>query len=85
MEVAMVDGPLLSSVAMNIRDEIFEQISSSTAENLQEARDILNKIVRRKLPKFVGEARLTEKNKSKVGQKLKKHIGLVFDKYSNSI
>ncbi|RXN37207.1 deoxynucleoside triphosphate triphosphohydrolase SAMHD1-like protein [Labeo rohita] len=66
-------------------DEIFEQISSSTAENLQEARDILNKIVRRKLPKFVGEARLTEKNKSKVGQKLKKHIGLVFDKYSNSI
>ncbi|KAL1281500.1 hypothetical protein QQF64_000303 [Cirrhinus molitorella] len=39
-----------------------------TAEDysiLTEARDILNKIVRRKLPKFVGEARLTEKNKSK--------------------
>ncbi|KAL0151850.1 hypothetical protein M9458_052851 [Cirrhinus mrigala] len=47
-------------------DEIFEQISSSTADSLKESRDILNKIVRRKLPKFVGEARLTEKNKSKV-------------------
>ncbi|KAL0151879.1 hypothetical protein M9458_052880 [Cirrhinus mrigala] len=47
-------------------DEIFKQISSSTADNLKESRDILNKIVRRKLPKFVGEARLTEKNKSKV-------------------
>ncbi|KAL0151840.1 hypothetical protein M9458_052841, partial [Cirrhinus mrigala] len=63
-----------------LTDEIFEQISSSTAENLKEARDILNKIVRRKLPKFVGEARLTKKNMSKVGQKLK-NIGLVFDKY----
>ncbi|KAL0151857.1 hypothetical protein M9458_052858, partial [Cirrhinus mrigala] len=49
-----------------LTDEIFEQISSSTADNLKESRDILNKIVRRKLPKFVGEARLTEKNKSKV-------------------
>ncbi|KAL0151868.1 hypothetical protein M9458_052873 [Cirrhinus mrigala] len=49
-----------------LADEIFEQISSSTADNLKESRDILNKIVRRKLPKFVGEARLTEKNKSKV-------------------
>ncbi|RXN27971.1 deoxynucleoside triphosphate triphosphohydrolase SAMHD1-like protein [Labeo rohita] len=48
-----------------LTDEIFEQISSSTADNLKKARDILNKIVRRKLPKFVGEARLTEKNKSK--------------------
>ncbi|RXN35003.1 deoxynucleoside triphosphate triphosphohydrolase SAMHD1-like protein [Labeo rohita] len=48
-----------------LTDEIFEQISSSTADNLKEARDILNKIVRRKLPKFDGEARLTEKNKSK--------------------
>ncbi|KAL1281477.1 hypothetical protein QQF64_000280 [Cirrhinus molitorella] len=48
-----------------LTDEIFVQISSSTADNLREARDILNKIVRRKLPKFVGEARLTEKNKSK--------------------
>ncbi|KAL0151885.1 hypothetical protein M9458_052886, partial [Cirrhinus mrigala] len=48
-----------------LTDEIFEQISSSTADSLKEARDILNKIVRRKLPKFVGEARLTEKNKSK--------------------
>ncbi|KAL0151843.1 hypothetical protein M9458_052844, partial [Cirrhinus mrigala] len=49
-----------------LTDEIFEQILSSTADNLKESRDILNKIVRRKLPKFVGEARLTEKNKSKV-------------------
>ncbi|KAL0151834.1 hypothetical protein M9458_052835 [Cirrhinus mrigala] len=49
-----------------LTDEIFEQISSSTADSLKESRDILNKIVRRKLPKFVGEARLTEKNKSKV-------------------
>ncbi len=55
-----------SSVLLS--DEIFEQISSSTADNLKEARDILNKIIRRKLPKFVGEARLTE-NKSKVTEK----------------
>ncbi|RXN31520.1 deoxynucleoside triphosphate triphosphohydrolase SAMHD1-like protein [Labeo rohita] len=48
-----------------LTDEIFEQISSSTADSLKESRDILNKIIRRKLPKFVGEARLTEKNKSK--------------------
>uniref|UniRef100_A0A672K4E5 HD domain-containing protein n=1 Tax=Sinocyclocheilus grahami TaxID=75366 RepID=A0A672K4E5_SINGR len=43
-----------------LSDEIFEQILSSTADNLKKSRDILNKIVRRKLPKFVGEARLTE-------------------------
>ncbi|XP_016301203.1 deoxynucleoside triphosphate triphosphohydrolase SAMHD1-like, partial [Sinocyclocheilus anshuiensis] len=48
-----------------LTDEIFEQILSSTADNLKEARDILNKIVRRKLPKFVGEARLTENSMSK--------------------
>ncbi|KAK7161021.1 hypothetical protein R3I94_003862 [Phoxinus phoxinus] len=48
-----------------LTDEIFEQISCSTAENLQESRNILDKIVRRKLPKFVGEARLTDKNISK--------------------
>ncbi|XP_058625261.1 deoxynucleoside triphosphate triphosphohydrolase SAMHD1-like [Onychostoma macrolepis] len=51
-----------------LTDEIFEQILSSTADNLKESRDILNKIIRRKLPKFVGEARLTE-NKSKVTEK----------------
>uniref|UniRef100_A0A672K3I6 HD/PDEase domain-containing protein n=1 Tax=Sinocyclocheilus grahami TaxID=75366 RepID=A0A672K3I6_SINGR len=45
-----------------LSDEIFEQILSSTADNLKKSRDILNKIVRRKLPKFVGEARLTENN-----------------------
>ncbi|CAM4454228.1 unnamed protein product [Leuciscus chuanchicus] len=48
-----------------IRHEIFEQISSSNADNLKKSRNILEKIVWRKLPKFVGEARLTEKNKSK--------------------
>ncbi|KAK2909491.1 hypothetical protein Q8A67_005328 [Cirrhinus molitorella] len=48
-----------------LTDEIFEQILSSTADNLREARDILNKIIRRKLPKFVGEARLTQKKFSK--------------------
>ncbi|XP_073697908.1 deoxynucleoside triphosphate triphosphohydrolase SAMHD1-like [Garra rufa] len=48
-----------------LTDEIFEQILSSTADNLKEAREILNKIIRRKLPKFVGEARLPEENKSK--------------------
>ncbi|KAL1281482.1 hypothetical protein QQF64_000285 [Cirrhinus molitorella] len=48
-----------------LTDEIFEKILSSTADNLREARDILIKIVRRKLPKFVGEARLTQKNTSK--------------------
>uniref|UniRef100_A0A672K0V8 HD domain-containing protein n=1 Tax=Sinocyclocheilus grahami TaxID=75366 RepID=A0A672K0V8_SINGR len=35
-----------------LTDEIFEQILSSTADNLKKSRDILNKIVRRKLPKF---------------------------------
>jgi len=54
-----------------LSDEIFEQISSSTAENLRKSRNILDKISRRKLPKFVGEARLTEENMSKVGQKRK--------------
>ncbi|XP_039540206.1 deoxynucleoside triphosphate triphosphohydrolase SAMHD1-like [Pimephales promelas] len=48
-----------------LTDEIFEQISSSTAENLRKSRNILDKISRRKLPKFVGEARLTEKKMSK--------------------
>ncbi|XP_016118757.1 deoxynucleoside triphosphate triphosphohydrolase SAMHD1-like, partial [Sinocyclocheilus grahami] len=48
-----------------LTDEIFEQILSSTADNLKKSRDILNKIVRRKLPKFVGEARLTENSMSK--------------------
>ncbi|KAL1281481.1 hypothetical protein QQF64_000284, partial [Cirrhinus molitorella] len=48
-----------------LTDEIFEQILSSTSPNLEKARDILNNIVRRKLPKFVGEARLTKKNISK--------------------
>ncbi|XP_067260335.1 deoxynucleoside triphosphate triphosphohydrolase SAMHD1-like [Chanodichthys erythropterus] len=53
-----------------LTDEIFEQISSSTADNLKKSRDILKKIVRRKLPKFVGEARLTEKEMEK--EELKK-------------
>ncbi|XP_016428874.1 deoxynucleoside triphosphate triphosphohydrolase SAMHD1-like, partial [Sinocyclocheilus rhinocerous] len=48
-----------------LTDEIFEQILSSTADNLKKSRDILNKIVRRKLPKFVAEARLTENSMSK--------------------
>ncbi|KAK2909490.1 hypothetical protein Q8A67_005327 [Cirrhinus molitorella] len=48
-----------------LTDEIFEQILSSTADNLKKSRNILDKIVRRKLPKFVGEARLTKKNTSK--------------------
>ncbi|KAG1974107.1 HD domain-containing metal-dependent phosphohydrolase family protein [Pimephales promelas] len=48
-----------------LTDEIFEQISSSTAENLQESRNILDKISRRKLPKFVGEFRLTKEKISK--------------------
>uniref|UniRef100_A0A9J8CDE6 HD domain-containing protein n=1 Tax=Cyprinus carpio carpio TaxID=630221 RepID=A0A9J8CDE6_CYPCA len=48
-----------------LTDEIFEQILSSTSDKLKESRDILNKIIRRKLPKFIGEARLTEKNISK--------------------
>uniref|UniRef100_A0A9J7Z2V6 HD domain-containing protein n=1 Tax=Cyprinus carpio carpio TaxID=630221 RepID=A0A9J7Z2V6_CYPCA len=38
-----------------LTDEIFEQILSSTSDKLKESRDILNKIIRRKLPKFVGE------------------------------
>ncbi|XP_016100269.1 deoxynucleoside triphosphate triphosphohydrolase SAMHD1-like [Sinocyclocheilus grahami] len=62
-----------------LTDEIFEQISSSTSDNLKESRDILNKIVRRKLPKFVGEARLTEKNISK--EELKKTWKAAVQKY----
>ncbi|KAL1281504.1 hypothetical protein QQF64_000307 [Cirrhinus molitorella] len=50
-----------------LTDKIFEQILSSTVNNLKKFRNILDKIVRRKLPKFVGEARLTKKNTSKVG------------------
>ncbi|KAL1281479.1 hypothetical protein QQF64_000282 [Cirrhinus molitorella] len=66
-----------------LTDEICEQILSSTADNLREARDILNKIVRRKLPKFVGEARLTQKKFSKVvdldhGMKDKNPIDYVY-------
>ncbi|KAK2909492.1 hypothetical protein Q8A67_005329 [Cirrhinus molitorella] len=48
-----------------LTDDIFEQILSSTSDNLKKSRNILDKIVRRKLPKFVGEARLTKKNTSK--------------------
>ncbi|RXN27973.1 deoxynucleoside triphosphate triphosphohydrolase SAMHD1-like protein [Labeo rohita] len=44
-----------------LTDEIFEQILSSTSPNLEKARDVLVKVVKRKLPKFVGEARLTIK------------------------
>uniref|UniRef100_A0A672LDH8 HD domain-containing protein n=1 Tax=Sinocyclocheilus grahami TaxID=75366 RepID=A0A672LDH8_SINGR len=58
-----IDDNNESSVLLS--DEIFEQILSSTADNLKKSRDILNKIVRRKLPKFVGEARLTKNNISK--------------------
>ncbi|CAM4454681.1 unnamed protein product [Leuciscus chuanchicus] len=49
-----------------LTDEIFEQISSSTSDNLKKSRNILNKIVWRQLPKFVGEAHLTEEHKSKI-------------------
>jgi len=41
---------ILSKIMSLLSDEIFEQISSSTAENLQESRNILDKISRRKLP-----------------------------------
>uniref|UniRef100_A0A673LK60 Si:ch73-236c18.9 n=1 Tax=Sinocyclocheilus rhinocerous TaxID=307959 RepID=A0A673LK60_9TELE len=56
---------LLMIIMTLLSDEIFEQILSSTADNLKKSRDILNKIVRRKLPKFVAEARLTENSMSK--------------------
>jgi len=60
----------LLMIIMNLlSDEIFEQILSSTADNLKKSRDILNRIIKRKLPKFVGEARLTKKNIPKVGQR----------------
>ncbi|XP_009294109.1 deoxynucleoside triphosphate triphosphohydrolase SAMHD1 isoform X1 [Danio rerio] len=48
-----------------LTDEIFEQILSSTSPNLKESKDILDKIMRRKLPKFIREVRLTVKNMSK--------------------
>lgn len=48
-----------------LTDEIFEHILSSTSPNLRESREILDKIKRRKLPKFIAEARLTERNMAK--------------------
>uniref|UniRef100_A0A9J7Z0T9 HD domain-containing protein n=1 Tax=Cyprinus carpio carpio TaxID=630221 RepID=A0A9J7Z0T9_CYPCA len=60
-----------------LTDEIFEQILSSTSDKLKESRDILNKIIRRKLPKFVGEARLSEKHISE----LKKTWKAAVEKY----
>ncbi|KTG02441.1 hypothetical protein cypCar_00045147, partial [Cyprinus carpio] len=57
-----------------LTDEIFEQILSSTSDKLKESRDILNKIIRRKLPKFVGEARLSEKHISELSSFLPKRF-----------
>lgn len=48
-------------------DNIFEQIMYSSDPLLKNAQDILKKIANRKLPKFVGEARITDEIKSKVG------------------
>ncbi|XP_056311400.1 deoxynucleoside triphosphate triphosphohydrolase SAMHD1-like [Danio aesculapii] len=45
---------------IKLTDGIFEQISSSTSENLSESKKILEQIAKRELPKFVGEARLEE-------------------------
>ncbi|XP_016374875.1 deoxynucleoside triphosphate triphosphohydrolase SAMHD1-like [Sinocyclocheilus rhinocerous] len=49
-----------------LTDEIFGQILSSDSDKLKESQDILKKIINRELPKFVGEARLMEENKSKM-------------------
>uniref|UniRef100_A0A8C1QJ33 HD domain-containing protein n=1 Tax=Cyprinus carpio TaxID=7962 RepID=A0A8C1QJ33_CYPCA len=63
-----------------LTDEIFEQILSSTSDKLKESRDILNKIIRRKLPKFVGEARLTDRNMESCSRELcSKHFTSVVD------
>lgn len=50
-----------------LSDEIFEKILHSKSPKLEDAQDILNNIATRKLPKLVGEARLTEENKLRVG------------------
>ncbi|KAK2909494.1 hypothetical protein Q8A67_005331 [Cirrhinus molitorella] len=63
-----------AEVYSKLTDEIFEQILSSTADNLKKSRNILDKIIRRKLPKFVGEARLTKKNTSKLSSFLPKRF-----------
>ncbi|XP_073697901.1 deoxynucleoside triphosphate triphosphohydrolase SAMHD1-like [Garra rufa] len=65
-----------------LTDEIFEQILSSTADNLKKSRNILDKIVRRKLPKFVGEARLTKRNTSK--EKLAETWKAAVEKYKST-
>ncbi|XP_068076983.1 deoxynucleoside triphosphate triphosphohydrolase SAMHD1 isoform X2 [Danio rerio] len=62
-----------------LTDEIFEQILSSTSPNLKESRDILDKIMRRKLPKFIGETRLTKKIKSM--EELKNSWKAAIEKY----
>ncbi|XP_043110540.1 uncharacterized protein LOC122355940 isoform X3 [Puntigrus tetrazona] len=46
----------------NLTDHICDQISQSTVPELKDARDILDDITQRRLPKFVGEARLSEEN-----------------------
>ncbi|KAA0721725.1 Deoxynucleoside triphosphate triphosphohydrolase SAMHD1 [Triplophysa tibetana] len=51
---------------INLTDEIFEKILHSKSPELKDAQDILNNIATRKLPKLVGEARLTEENKLRV-------------------
>uniref|UniRef100_A0A8C2B4K7 HD domain-containing protein n=1 Tax=Cyprinus carpio TaxID=7962 RepID=A0A8C2B4K7_CYPCA len=43
-----------------LTDHIFDQILNQSDSNLAEARSILEKVVNRQLPKFVGEARLNE-------------------------
>ncbi|KAA0721724.1 Deoxynucleoside triphosphate triphosphohydrolase SAMHD1 [Triplophysa tibetana] len=43
-----------------LSDQILDQILFSTDDQLKDARMILEKIVRRRLPKFVGEARLMQ-------------------------
>ncbi|KAA0701330.1 Deoxynucleoside triphosphate triphosphohydrolase SAMHD1 [Triplophysa tibetana] len=49
-----------------LSDQILDQILFSTDDQLKDARMILEKIVRRRLPKFVGEARLVQDEISEV-------------------
>nr|XP_055062532.1 deoxynucleoside triphosphate triphosphohydrolase SAMHD1-like [Misgurnus anguillicaudatus] len=52
-----------------LTDQIFDQILFSSEDNLKDARMILQEIVRRHLPKFVGEARLINAENKDISEK----------------
>ncbi|XP_073710074.1 uncharacterized protein [Misgurnus anguillicaudatus] len=52
-----------------LTEQIFEQILFSSEDNLKDAQMILKEIVRRRLPKFVGEARLMNAENKDISEK----------------